>query len=195
MANAESLRKVATILQKASAQSKIAVVVSASAGVTDALLQCGLKASDGDASYKTDVQALLQQHILIVQNLLPVVTQSSLLSYIMQQFNEVADICNSVAILQDFSPKSKDKLLSYGEILSSQILSRFLFSDNIVNAWKDARELILTDAYFNNANVQFEKTNENIQAYFTSNNEAITILPGFIAANTDGQTTTLGRGG
>ena len=138
MANAESLRKVAAILIKASAQSKIAVVVSASAGVTDALLQCGLKAAAGDATYKMDVQALLQQHIQLVQNLLPVLTQSSLLSYVMQQFNAVEDICTSVAILQDFSPKSKDKLLSYGEILSAHILSRFLSGENIINTCKDA---------------------------------------------------------
>lgn len=195
MANAESLRKVADILQKASEQNKIAVVVSASAGVTDALLQCGRSASLGDAGYKNEVQALLQHHINLVQNLLPVLTQSSLLSYVMQQFNEVEDICNSVAVLQDFSPKSKDKLLSYGEVISSQILSRFLAGNNIANTWKDARQLIVTDALFTQANVQFEKTNQNIQAYFDSSNDSITILPGFIAATIDGQTTTLGRGG
>jgi aspartokinase/homoserine dehydrogenase 1 len=65
----------------------------------------------------------------------------------------------------------------------------------IKNAWGDARNLIRTDSDFTKANVDFEKTNKNIQAYFSSTEEQLFIIPGFVAADAEEYVSTLGRGG
>ena len=195
VADADSMRKAAAIIQQKAQTKNIAVVVSAAGGVTDALLYCGNSAATGNINYKQNLQELLQRHIKLVQDLLPVLTQSSLLSFVMQQFNDVQDVCNSLYVLQDFSNKSKDRLLCFGELISSQILSAFLNANGITNTWKDAREIITTNSLFTAATVDVEKTNSKVMDYFSTVTHNITILPGFIAADAKGQTTTLGRGG
>ena len=47
----------------------------------------------------------------------------------MQQFNEVEDICNGIFLLNDFTDRTKDRILAYGELISSRIISAFLVSD------------------------------------------------------------------
>ncbi|HTM92737.1 MAG TPA: bifunctional aspartate kinase/homoserine dehydrogenase I [Flavisolibacter sp.] len=194
VANAENIKKVKDILQLKK-EAKTIVVVSALGGVTDELLKCGSLAANGDSSYKENLQKLTERHLTIVKELLPLNNQSSILSFVMQQFNEVEDICNGIFLLNDFTDRTKDRILSFGELVSSQIISAYLSSDQLPNKWVDARKLIHTDSQFTKATVQFEKTQQNIQSFFAEMNEELFIVPGFIASDSKGNTTTLGRGG
>ena len=195
VANAENIKRVAGIIGSAVLKDKTVVVVSALGGVTDMLLQCGATAAKADPSYKQLLQEITQRHIIAIKDLLPVTTQSSILSQIMQQCNEIEDVCNGVFLLKELSPRTKDKIVSYGELLSSQIIAAYLSCGDTKNAWVDARKLIITDSSFTKANVDFDLTNKNIKAYFTASTEQLFIVPGFVAADTDGHATTLGRGG
>ncbi len=109
--------------------------------------------------------------------------------------NQIEDICNGVYLLRELSTRTKDSIISYGELLSSQIFSANLKAIGINNIWKDARELIITDSQFGAAIVDFELTNKNIRSFFFSSDTTLCIIPGFIAADKKGTTTTLGRGG
>ncbi len=195
VANAENINKVASIVKLASPQNKTIVVVSALGGITDLLLQTGALASKGDATYKQLLQQMTQRHITTVKELLPITNQSSILSLVMQQCNEIEDVCNGVFLLGELSPRTKDKIVSYGEMLSSQIISAYLSSTEVKNTWVDARTLVITDSNFTNANVDYEITNKKIHQYFSNSTEQLFIVPGFVSADMEGYATTLGRGG
>ena len=86
-----------------------------------------------------------------------------------------------------------DQLVSYGEILSSIIIYEFLNSIGLKSKWVDARSCIITDEYYRDANVDFEKTSKLIKRKIKG--EGIYISQGFIGSNKKSFTTTLGREG
>ncbi|MGZ8550075.1 MAG: bifunctional aspartate kinase/homoserine dehydrogenase I, partial [Chitinophagaceae bacterium] len=129
------------------------------------------------------------------KQLIPVTYQSQLLSLVKKSCNEIEDICNGIFLLRELTPRSKDRISSYGEWLSSQIISAKLKAEGVDNAWKDARELIVTNSNFTNAEVDFLATHEKINGFFPHQPASLFLIPGFIAANKNGITTTLGRGG
>lgn len=195
VANAENINKVTSIVQKKLNQGKTIVVVSALGGITDLLLKCGTLAAKGDPAYKQLLQDITQRHLATVKSLLPVTNQSSILSQVMQQCNEIEDVCNGVFLLQELSVRTKDKIVSYGELLSSQIISAYLNCTGVKNTWVNARNLIITDSSFTKANVDFEQTNKKINDFFSETEEQLFIVPGFISSDGAGYPTTLGRGG
>ena len=195
VANADNINRVVGIIKTALTKDKTIVVVSALGGITDKLLQCGALAATCDQSYKQLLQEITQRHLATIKALLPLTTQSSILSQSMQQCHEIEDVCNGVFLLKELSVRTKDRIVSYGELLSSQIISTYLSSMDVKNTWVDARKLIITDSNFTKANVDFEKTNKNIQAYFDLATDQLFIVPGFVASESEKYVTTLGRGG
>src|SRR4051812_19266339 len=123
--NGAAIKKVKDIIAQGSLKEKTVVVVSALGGVTDALLQCANRAANGEECYRTGIQKILQRHLDTVRDLLPVQNQSSMLSFVMQQFNEVENICNGIHLLNDLTDRTKDRILSYGELISSRIISEY----------------------------------------------------------------------
>jgi bifunctional aspartokinase / homoserine dehydrogenase 1 len=194
VANSENIKKVRDILQLKKGERTV-VVVSALGGITDELLKCGNLATAGDTSFKESLQKITERHLNVVKELLPLNNQSSVLSFVMQQFNEVEDICNGIFLLNDFTDRTKDRILAYGELISSKIISAFLTSDGTSNKWVDSRKLIVTDSQFTRATIIPDKTQLNIQSYFAEGNDELFVVPGFIASDEKGNTTTLGRGG
>ena len=195
VANAENINKVVAIVQKSSQKDKTVLVVSALGGVTDLLLSAAKLASNGDESYAQQLSVIEKRHLNVVTELIPVARQSSLLSSVKKQCNEIEDICNGIFLLRELSAASKDRIVSFGELMSSSIISAKLSAEGIENTWKDSRELIVTDLNYGNAKVDFEKSSELITGYFKTVHGNIVVLPGFIASSPTKTTTTLGRGG
>ncbi|HNU14541.1 MAG TPA: bifunctional aspartate kinase/homoserine dehydrogenase I [Chitinophagaceae bacterium] len=195
VANAENINKVISIVSEASKKGKTIVVVSALGGVTDLLLGAATWAAEGNELYKEKLAVIEQRHLEAVKNLIPVAQQSQLLSLVKKACNEIEDICNGIFLLRELTPRSKDRIGSYGEWLSSQIITAKFKANGLDAAWKDARELILTNSSFTVAEVEFGITNSRIKDFFSNQTALISILPGFIAMDKDGVTTTLGRGG
>ena len=98
-------------------------------------------------------------------------------------------------LINELSPKTTDKLLSFGELISSLIIYEAMKLKGINVQLKNSQNLIVTDSNFTNAAVNFEETNANITTYFESNKKMVTILPGFISKSENNEITTLGRGG
>ncbi len=195
VANAENMGKTIFIIQEAIKKENTIVVASALGGVTDILLQSGTLAASGDEAYKQQLQIVEQRHLETVRSLIPLTQQSSVLSMVKKRCNEIEDICNGVFLLGELSERTKDKIVSYGELLSTQIISEKLKTLGVENIWKDARELIVTDSNFSFAAVDFDTTNKKIKEFISSTGKKLFIIPGFIASNSEGITTTLGRGG
>ena len=196
VANAKNMNVVVSIVQeKLRDDDKIAIVLSALGGITDALLEAATLASVGDILYKQKLIAIEQRHLTTVRELIPLDKQSSVLSMVKKRCNEIEDTCNGVFLLKELSARTKDSVASYGELLSSQIFAAKLKSLGIDNTWQDARELIETNSNFGNANVDFASTNKNIADFIATVQDPVVIIPGFTGKDKNGDTTTLGRGG
>src|SRR6187200_1253995 len=195
VANAENISKVVAIVKETVKKDKTIVVVSALGGITDLLLNAAAAASSGDETFKEKLLVIEQRHMEAVKQLIPVAQQSHLLSLVKKSCNEIEDICNGVFLLRELTPRTKDRISSYGELISSQIIAAKFNSDGVAATWKDSRELILTNSSFTAAEVDYTETNKNVSGYFNSQASSLFILPGFVATDKNGVTTTLGRGG
>lgn len=196
VANATNIGKVVSIVQDKVQFDRTIVVVSALGGITDLLLQCCQLSANADESYKEKLKEAEQRHLQTIRDLLPITNQSGLLSQVKTMCNEIEDICNGIFLLKELSERTKDRVVSYGELLSSTIIAARLNADGIPCQWKDSRELITTNSNFGAAAVDFGSTNEKIQQYFFQSSSAhLFLMPGFIASNAEGINTTLGRGG
>lgn len=195
VANAENINKVVAIVKAATQKDTTVVVVSALGGVTDLLLGAAALAANGDESFAGKLATVEQRHLDAVKELLPLSQQSQLLSLVKTACNQIEDICNGIFLLGELTPRSKDRIASYGEWLSSQIIAARFRADGVDVLWKDSRELVTTDSNFTAAEVDFATTNEKIRSFFGGQSLPLFILPGFIAADRNGTTTTLGRGG
>jgi aspartokinase/homoserine dehydrogenase 1 len=195
VANAENILKVIAIVKKSIQKDRTVLVVSALGGITDMLLNAAALAAEGNEAYNEKLSVIEQRHLDTVKQLIPVSQQSQVLSLVKTACNEIEDICNGIFLLGELTPRSKDRISSYGEWLSSQIIAARFRADGIDNIWKDSKELIVTNSNFSAAEVDFVVTNEKIKNFFSSQTTSLFVLPGFIARDKKGITTTLGRGG
>ncbi len=195
VANAVNITKVMDIVQKNLDRGPSFVVVSALGGTTDMLIQCGNLAAQGNENYKDVIQQIETRHLDAVKELIAVQQQSSVLSLVKKLINEIEDICNGVFLLGELSDRTRDRIMSYGELASSQMIAAAFQNTGASAEWKDSRDLIQTNSLYGNAVVDFEITNAKIREFSPSIKNSIIVLPGFIASDSKGITTTLGRGG
>jgi aspartokinase/homoserine dehydrogenase 1 len=196
VANAENIDKVIALVREALTKDRTILVVSALGGITDMLIQAASAAAAGDESYKDKLQAIEQRHLETVKALLPLTRQSGTLSAVKTRCNEIEDICSGIFLLGELSARTQDKVVSYGELLSSLIVAARFAALDIDHTWKDSRDLITTDSHFGHAAVDFTRTNGQIKDFLIDHpSSSLFIFPGFIASNEKGITTTLGRGG
>ena len=88
-----------------------------------------------------------------------------------------------------------DRLVSYGEVISTRIVSAFLAESGIANEWVDMRGLLVTDSNYREANVRMEDSQARLQKVADFSKNRIYLGQGFIGANIKGDPTTLGREG
>lgn len=194
VANPENINRVKAILQ-GKKEHKMAIVVSAFGGITDLLLHTSQLASKQDLSYKNELKNIEDKHLAMIKSLVPVKSQSTVLSKVKSELNALETLLEGSFSIGELTLKLSDKIVSFGELLSSYIICEFLKAEGLDATFKDSRELIITDTSFGKANVDFDTTNQNCQDFFKENNHWITILPGFVSSSISGESTTLGRGG
>lgn len=195
VANAQNIKLVLDIVNQKSKNEKLAVVVSALSGVTDMLINASRLAAAKDENYKKATDEIKQKHFDAISDLIDPAHQNQLLIKINNQINQLQTLLDGCFLLGELSPRTADAIASFGELLSSQIIATALQQILPNSNFKDSRELIRTNSNFGNAAVDFNLTNNLISGYFSTNKSQVVLLPGFIAASNDGQTTTLGRGG
>ncbi|MBE4947409.1 bifunctional aspartate kinase/homoserine dehydrogenase I [Chryseobacterium culicis] len=195
VAHSQNILLAEHIIKRESLKNNIVVIVSALHGVTDQLIKAAEYASLQDESYSEIVQNLEEKHISLVKDLLPIPEQSSWLSFVKKHFNDIEDLCNGIAVLGELTDRIKDKIASYGEFLSSNIIAARLQQEKLDCVWMNAAELIRTDSNFTSAKVDFHTTEKNILHFLHENQNRIIIGPGFVARDEKNNATTLGRGG
>ena len=195
VANAANINKVISIIKEKVKEDTTVVVVSAFGGITDILLQCSQLAAEGNETYKEKLHEAELRHLNTVKELITITQQSAVLSLVKTLCNEIEDICTGIFLLKELSERTKDRIVSYGEILSSKIIAAKLNTDEVACEWVNATQLITTNANYGAAVVDFAVTNKKIANYFKATGSRLFMMPGFIASDTNGVNTTLGRGG
>lgn len=173
---------------------KVAVVYSAMGGVTNRLIETGKMASQSDPEYSEQLRLLEERHFNAVRGLIDIKNQSGAIAKVKGLFNELEDLLRGVSLIKELSMRTLDLIVSFGERLSTTIITETLKNRGIDAEFLDARKVIKTNDVFGYADVNFEMTNELIRKHFAQTNK-LQCITGFIGSTIDGVTTTLGRGG
>ena len=187
------------VLEQAQKWDRLAVVVSAMSGVTDALTQGALTAASSDGqTYRATVADLRIRHYRAVDTLLdPDGERAQLLATVDGYLDEFAAFCRSVHVLGEVTPRAMDAITSLGERINARILAALLRQRGARSKVVDATELIVTDDTFQNAVPLMDATRARVSACLVPllDEGIIPIVTGFVGATASGITTTLGRGG
>ena len=196
VANAEAIQKVVEITSKSVDRDRTILVVSAIRGCTDSLVRIGNLASERDESYKDVIDDLQRQHHQIIKELLPVEKHDESREVCDSLFDSLRSIAQGVYLLGELSPTSLDAIQGFGELWSSKIIATKLASIGIATKWVDSRQIIRTICNNNKNVVDIQKTYSRVNAMIENNPiTQLFVMPGFIASDKQGRTTTLGRGG
>lgn len=187
--DAESVKNVLHVLQKVGHQETL-VVVSAMGKTTNALEVVIKQYRDKDPKLSNTISELRINHKTILTELFENNSHPI--------FEKIDAIFDDLSLLleRNKSPKYDyiyDQVVSYGEIISTTILSAYFEFKDVNNEWLDARNLIKTDSTYRDAKVDWKETQNAIST--SVNSKTLTITQGFIGADTNNFTTTLGREG
>lgn len=188
-----TIEKVIDIVARQSQSQPLVVVVSAVGGITDLLLRAGTLAAKKDITYKDLFQEIREKHISYAKKLTD--NDSKVSADVLELMQHLQDLLKGIFLINELSPKTLDKLVAFGELTSSRIITAALKHRGIPAILKDSRQLITTDNNHTKAGVLYEISDKNITTYFSKTEQNITILGGFIASTENGETSTLGRGG
>lgn len=182
----ENIKKIDEIVRNQ--QSDLIVVVSAVGGVTDLLL-----AAAGAGAKGNDITPFLSEiwsrHEKLMSGLFDSKTFTEVNARMKNLFDELDKILQGVRLIGELTPKTLDKVMGFGERLSSLFIARYLDAELI-----DSAAVICTDKNHGRANVDFLVTYELISRA-CSGLKRTAVAPGFISSASDGTVTTLGRGG
>jgi aspartokinase/homoserine dehydrogenase 1 len=192
--SSKNINNVINILQDYAKKDTAICVVSAVGGITDKLLLAGKLAQNKDISFIETFNEIRDAHFDIIKELNPNKSES-ILAFVDEKLNELKSLLDGIYLINELSPKTWDKLVSFGELLSSYIIAETMKNRGLSAACKNSQELVITNSNFTKAEVNYSITNRNLQEYFNTTSQQITILPGFISKSQIGEQTTLGRGG
>ena len=198
VADAEALQRVAGLVRRAQRGTRPIVVVSALAGVTDALLAAADAAASGDAErMRPQLDALLERHAEIAGRLARPEGAKGIRTVLGRARGEIADLLERVAGEPECQPALRDEIASYGERLSAALLTAVLLAADLPACYVDARHCLITDEAYGRATPLLPDTEQRTRAELVPllDRGLVPVLGGYIAATLEGVTTTLGRGG
>lgn len=170
------------------------VVFSAMGGVTDLLIAAAQEAAAGNSPHD-QVEKIRSRHIKVIYDLCPARNQSIVLTELQLLLTELEEVLHGVSLVKEFSPRTLDLIMSFGERLATTVTYKLLIDMGMNASLLDARKLILTDAQHGSASVKFNETVNLIQNEIEPSSQIAYVVPGFLAATVDGVITTLGRNG
>jgi len=195
VADAAALQRVAGVVQRAQHTTRPIVVVSALAGVTDALLAAADAAASGDV--QPQLAALLERHAEIAGRLARPDSSKGIQAVLGRAHAELADLLRRVAGEPERRPALRDEIVSYGERLSAALLTAVLLAADVPARYVDARHCLITDGTHGRATPLLPDTEQRTRAELAPllDRRLVPVLGGYIGATLEGVTTTLGRGG
>ena len=189
----KSILSLKRIVEKEAKRQPIVVVVSALGGITDQLISTSHLAQEGKEEWKEQYEQMVDRHHKMIDTIITDTSdREELFNKVDALFEQLHSIYFGVYLIHDLSKKTLDAIVSYGERLSSNIVSTLVKGSR----WMDSRSFIKTTTSPNGKTVlDSELTNHLVKEAF-KDMVRVTLLPGFISSDKDsGETTNLGRGG
>lgn len=169
----------------------VIVVVSALGGITDRLISTAQKASVGDETFREEFQFIRERHFDVVGGLLEGSQLDQINDFLKSTLNELKDIYEGIFLIRELSPRTLCTVVSYGERISSRIISTVIKDAEFV----DSRDIIKSKKVFSKNVCDFNLTNPLVRERLSRPNPVI-VLGGFISRDGNtGEVTNLGRGG
>ena len=194
VATPEAVSRVVAIVGGAAGRGPVAVVVSAFGGVTDALIAAASRAANGDAGWADLHAELEQRHLAAAESMIAKADRRQVTARVEVLIHDLRDLLHGVSLVREASPRVSDRILSTGELLSSELVAGALRAAGVDAEACDSRPLVLTDDRFGDARVDTEATFERLRRHFVER-RSLQVVTGFLGATETGATTTLGRGG
>jgi aspartate kinase len=171
------------------------IVVSALGKTTKQLLETANAAASGDrAAAVRHLDAVRQYHDALAGQVVQGWQQTEGKTRIDGYFEDMRKLIDGLSILGECSPRSQDKMLSYGELISSSMMHEAFRENHIPSVWLDSRKCILTDEAYTEASPLGDETDEairkTVQPVLLKNQ--VPLLQGYIGSSKKGATTTLG---
>lgn len=194
--SATAIGRVASIVKARVAQKPV-VVVSAMGKTTNKLLAIAAAAIEGKRQdYLPQLHDLRDFHSREARQVVPLASRSELDRTLDDQFQELTELVKGLAVLGELTPRSIDAISSYGERLSSYIVTLAFRHFGMDTAHVDSRRVIITNNRHTQAAPVFTETYARLAKTIPPLAEKqVVVMGGFIASSEDGVTTTLGRGG
>ncbi|HEY2903626.1 MAG TPA: hypothetical protein VGL59_23785, partial [Polyangia bacterium] len=184
LGDAEAFRHAVGIMQKRTAPR--AVVVSALAGITDALLGLANRAvSGGDDNLERDAQTLRARYRSILDAVCPKgEARDQVGKVIDQSLEELVGLLNSLTFLRELTARTSDLVVSRGERLSAQLFVAALAGSGVKARYVDALEVVFTDGPFGGASPNLNLTDAAARKVLRPLIDAgiVPVVPGFLGA-------------
>jgi len=195
--NAGAVRNVGQIIRQHLPGQKLLIVVSAMDKTTNHLESLAWLARDANEKATwLKFRSIRDFHHGIIQDLFPA-NDEVIQTKIGQYFAQIERIIRGILLLGEFPDPTYDRIVAFGELLSTTILAHFMQQESVDCAWLDAREIIKTDSTHTQASVVWSLTRENIATKVKPmlEEKSLAITQGFIGSSLENKVTTLGREG
>jgi aspartokinase/homoserine dehydrogenase 1 len=180
----ESILSLKKIVEEAAAKERVIVVVSALGGITDRLIKTADLAVCGDMAFNDECREIFARHHRLIDT---VITdegkRTALLEEVDMLLGELNNIYQGLALINNMTPKSEATIVSYGERISSRIVTALI--DGAVRF--NARKFIRTEAKHKKYILADEITDKLIHEHFDGSNERVIVVPGFIAQDKESE--------
>ncbi len=188
----KSILSLKQIVENEAKKQPVVIVVSALGGITDKLIATSKLAVAGDEEWKTEFDAMVDRHHKMIDTIITdTKAREDLFIKVDALLDQLRSIYFGVFLIHDLSEKTSDAIVSYGERLSSLIVSTLVKGSK----WYDSREFIKTVDKNGKHVLDAELTTELVVKTF-SELPRISLVPGFISSDRDSkEITNLGRGG
>jgi aspartate kinase len=177
----------------------IVTVTSAMSGVTDTLIRAARRAAAGDSTvFLIAHETLGEQHFAALDYIVRDEAMRRVArAHITRLLDDFGNLCRSIHILGELTPRALDQVASLGERLILPILAQAFRERGVAVEAIEANELILTDENFTQASPLMDETRNRARARLMPllQQRIVPITTGFIGATRAGVITTLGRGG
>lgn len=169
------------------------VIVSALGGITDKLIKTSQMAVNGDEAFNDEFQEIVTRHHELIYNIIEnEEKRNALLWEVDQLLQELQNIYQGLALINNITPKSEATIVSYGERISSHIVTALI--EGAIRV--DSRDFIKTETKHGKYLLDSELTDELVRKHLADTGAKVTVVPGFIASDkSTGEITNLGRGG
>lgn len=195
--DAAAIERAAAIVRDRLPQSPV-VVVSAMARVTDQLLAMGRCAGAGDRDKALELsRSIRERHFATASDLLGAGTFTKLHSELEADFDALDELLRGIVAVGEITPRTFDNIASFGERLSSRLITEAWSARGLNATHVDSRECIITDATHTKAVPDFDATNRRLTERLKPllEHKRVPVMGGFIASTKDDVITTIGRGG